>query len=202
MSKTKTNLSMVDLVESYLIEKKELTIDEIISYVFESKKLDKTNIDLVTNFYMDLTTSGKFVYCGQDKWALKKNNLDFWDKDGHAFTDYEEEPELDVEDDLDFTEFNLEDIELPSEKESLEEEKIDEEEEKGTNETPLSREMMEKENRILREEKIAEEEEKEYIEAEVSMKTTDEEDDNEASDQYDEDDYNEIMDDYEELYED
>ena len=201
MSKTKTNLSMVDLVESYLIEKKELTIDEIISYVFESKKLDKTNIDLVTNFYMDLTTSGKFVYCGQDKWALKKNNLDFWDKDGHAFTDYEEEPELDVEDDLDFTEFNLEDIELPSEKESLEEEKIAEEE-KETIETPLSEEMMEKENRILREEKIAEEEEKEYIEAEVSMKTTDEEDDNEASDQYDEDDYNEIMDDYEELYED
>lgn len=201
MSKTKTNLSMVDLVESYLIEKKELTIDEIISYVFESKKLDKTNIDLVTNFYMDLTTSGKFVYCGQDKWALKKNNLDFWDKDGHAFTDYEEEPELDVEDDLDFTEFNLEDIELPSEKESLEEEKIAEEE-KETIETPLSEEMMEKENRILREEKVAEEEEKEYIEAEVSMKTTDEEDDNEASDQYDEDDYNEIMDDYEELYED
>ena len=201
MSKTKTNLSMVDLVESYLIEKKELTIDEIISYVFESKKLDKTNIDLVTNFYMDLTTSGKFVYCGQDKWALKKNNLDFWDKDGHAFTDYEEEPELDVEDDLDFTEFNLEDIELPSEKESLEEEKIAEEE-KETIETHLSEELMEKENRILREEKIAEEEEKEYIEAEVSMKTTDEEDDNEASDQYDEDDYNEIMDDYEELYED
>jgi len=62
--------------------------------------------------------------------------------------------------------------------------------------------MMEKENRILREEKIAVEEEKEYIEAEVSMKTTDEEDDNEVSDQYDEDDYNEIMDDYEELYED
>ena len=202
MSKTKTNLSMVDLVESYLIEKKELTIDEIISYVFESKKLDKTNIDLVTNFYMDLTTSGKFVYCGQDKWALKKNNLDFWDKDGHAFTDYKEEPELDFEDDLDFTEFNLEDIELPSEKESLEEEKNAEEEEKETIETPLSREMMEKENRILREEKIAEKEEKEYIEAEVSMKTTDEEDDNEVSDQYDEDDYNEIMDDYEELYED
>ena len=201
MSKTKTNLSMVDLVESYLIEKKELTIDEIISYVFESKKLDKTNIDLVTNFYMDLTTSGKFVYCGQDKWALKKNNLDFWDKDGHAFTDYEEDPELDVEDDLDFTEFNLEDIELPSEKESPEEESL-EEEEKETIETPLSREMMEKENRILREEKIAVEEEKEYIEAEVSMKTTDEEDDNEVSDQYDEDDYNEIMDDYEELYED
>ena len=200
MSKTKTNLSMVDLVESYLIEKKELTIDEIISYVFESKKLDKTNIDLVTNFYMDLTTSGKFVYCGQDKWALKKNNLDFWDKDGHAFTDYEEEPELDVEDDLDFTEFNLEDIELPSEKESPEEESL--EEEKENIENPLSGEMMEKENRILREEKIAEEEEKEYIEAEVSMKTTDEEDDNEASDQYDEDDYNEIMDDYEELYED
>lgn len=201
MSKTKTNLSMVDLVESYLIEKKELTIDEIISYVFESKKLDKTNIDLVTNFYMDLTTSGKFVYCGQDKWALKKNNLDFWDKDGHAFTDYEEEPELDVEDDLDFTEFNLEDIELPSEKESPEEESL-EEEEKETIENPLSEEMMEKENRILREEKIAVEEEKEYIEAEVSMKTTDEEDDNEVSDQYDEDDYNEIMDDYEELYED
>lgn len=201
MSKTKTNLSMVDLVESYLIEKKELTIDEIISYVFESKKLDKTNIDLVTNFYMDLTTSGKFVYCGQDKWALKKNNLDFWDKDGHAFTDYEEEPELDVEDDLDFTEFNLEDIELPSEKESPEEEESLEEEKENI-ETPLSGEMMEKENRILREEKIAEEEEKEYIEAEVSMKTTDEEDDNEASDQYDEDDYNEIMDDYEELYED
>ena len=200
MSKTKTNLSMVDLVESYLIEKKELTIDEIISYVFESKKLDKTNIDLVTNFYMDLTTSGKFVYCGQDKWALKKNNLDFWDKDGHAFTDYEEEPELDVEDDLDFTEFNLEDIELPSENESLEEESQEEEEEPIK--THISEEMMEKENRILREEKIAEEEEKEYIEAEVSMKTTDEEDDSEASDQYDEDDYNEIMDDYEELYED
>ena len=49
---------------------------------------------------------------------------------------------------------------------------------------------------------LSQEEEKEYSEAEVSMRTTDEEDDNETSDQYDEDDYNEIMDDYEELYED
>lgn len=189
MSKTNTHLSMLELAEAYIREQKaEKSIKDIIEYVFTNKSVNKEDAELVARFYMDLTTSGKFVFCGEDKWDLKENNLEYWDKDGHAFVTESEPLEEEVEEDLDFTEFNIDDISLPSE-----EKVVVEEEEEDVEIVDLDDE-----------EKEALKEEEEYIDVEISLKSTDDDDvDVDFDDEdYDEEDYNEIMDDYEDMYED
>src|SRR5690606_22182711 len=112
-------------------------------------------------------------------WALKDGHLEFWDKDGYAFVTPEEVDEIDDEE-LDFTEFNLDDMEEEHESEDEE------------NDEELDEEIIE---------------EKEYIDVGLQIESTDEDDDLEDvdldlddDDDYDEDDYNDIMDDYEDMY--
>ena len=188
MNKTNPTLSMLELAEQFLKDKAEdTTLKEIIEFVFTTKSYDMLDEDKVLKFYMDLTQSAKFVYCGEEKWNLKEYNLDLWDKDGHAFVSEASEQDEELEDDLDFTEFNIDDLSLPAEVE--EEDIIDEEE-----------------DLIDEEEKVALLEEQEYIDVAISLKSTDEDDDEVDIDfddeEYDEEDYNEIMDDYEDMYED
>lgn len=188
MNKTNPTLSMLELAEQFLKDKSEdTTLKEIIEFVFTTKSYDMLDEDKVLKFYMDLTQSAKFVYCGDEKWNLKEYNLDLWDKDGHAFVSDVTDTEEELEDDLDFTEFNIDDLSLPAEVE--EEDIIDEED-----------------DLIDEEEKVALLEEQEYIDVAISLKSTDEDDDDVDLDfddeDYDEEDYNEIMDDYEDMYED
>lgn len=189
MSDTNQNLSMIELAEAFLkAQNAETSIKDIIEYVFNTKQESLENAEKVTRFYMDITTSGKFVFCGEDKWDLKENNLDLWDKDGHAFVTEAEVVEEPDEEDLDFTEFNMDDINLPSEEEVIVEDEEDE---------------VVEEDELDSEEKEALKEEEEYIDVEISMKSTDDDDvDVDLDEEYDEDDYNEIMDDYEDMYED
>lgn len=174
-------LAMLDVAETILKENKEpMTIQQIISRVAEIKDISSDDFDRLTQLYMDITTSAKFVYAGEEQWDLKERNLELWDKDGYAFVQIDEIEE-DVEDDLDFTEFNLEDIEEV-------EVEVDEDEEEAKAEVD--------------EEEI---EAKAYIDVELPIKSTDEDDTDEPEiefddEDYDEDDYNEIMDDYEDMY--
>ena len=176
------SMAMIDIVEHLLKENSEpITIQDLISKVKEIKDIQSDDVDRLTQLYMDITQSAKFVYVGEDKWDLKERNLEMWDKDGYAFVtpDLEEE---DVEDDLDLTDFSIEDVE---EKTTVVDEEDDDEE-------------YEKEKEKIKEEK-------EYIEVELPTKSTDEDDvdddvDIEFDSDYDEDDYNEIMDDYEDMY--
>jgi DNA-directed RNA polymerase subunit delta len=172
------SLAMLEVTEVLLKESpKPLTIQQIIQSVAEIKNISLDDIDKLTQLYMDITTSAKFVYCGDDQWDLKERNLELWDKDGFAFV-HAEEVEEDVEEDLDFTEFVLED------EEEVEVEADDEEE-------------VEEVDEEIKEEKA-------YIDIDLPIKSTDEEDvddpEIEFDDEYDEDDYNEIMDDYEDMY--
>jgi DNA-directed RNA polymerase subunit delta len=177
MSDKLKSLAMLEVAEVLLKESpKPLTIQQIIQSVAEIKSISLDDIDRLTQLYMDITTSAKFVYCGDDQWDLKERNLELWDKDGFAFV-HAEEVEEDVEEDLDFTEFVLEDeeeVEVEVDDEEVEE--VDEE---------------------IKEEKA-------YIDIDLPIKSTDEEDvddpEIEFDDEYDEDDYNEIMDDYEDMY--
>jgi DNA-directed RNA polymerase subunit delta len=177
MSDKMKSLAMLDVAEILLKEStKPLTIQEIIKSVAEIKEISPDDIDRMTQLYMDITQSAKFVYCGDDQWDLKERNLELWDKDGFAFV-HAEEIEEDVEEDLDFTEFVLEDEEEEVVKDDEEdEEEVDEE---------------------IKEEKA-------YIEIDLPIKSTDDDVDDEPEiefdDDYDEDDYNEIMDDYEDMY--
>lgn len=187
MNKNNASLSMLELAELFLRDNsEEKTLKEIVEYVFTTKSYDLQNEDVMLKFYMDLTQSAKFVYCGEDKWQLKEFNLELWDKDGHAFVSESIEVEDELEEDLDFTEFNIDELEL---QEELEEDIIDEEDEL-----------------VDDEEKVALLEEQAYIDVAISLKSTDEDDDDVELDfddeEYDEEDYNEIMDEFEDMYED
>ncbi|MBE0700253.1 MAG: DNA-directed RNA polymerase subunit delta [Acholeplasmataceae bacterium] len=178
MSDKLKSLAMLDVAESILRDNKNpMTIQQLIQKVAEIKEISLDDVDKLTQLYMDITQSGKFVFAGDDLWDLKERNLELWDKDGYAFV-HEDEVEEELEEDLDFTEFTLEEEEEVEGPDEDEEEEVDEE---------------------IKEEKA-------YIEVELPTKSTDDEDvdddpeiefDNED---YDEDDYNEIMDDYEDMY--
>lgn len=179
MSQKLESLAMVDIAEHLLKEEKgPMTIASIFQRVSEIKAFEMTDIDLLTQLYMDMTQSAKFVYCGDDMWDLKAFNLELWDEDGSRFIKAEEIVEDELEEDLDVDAYVVEE-ELSSiiddEIEDLEE--IDEE--------------------IL--------EAKEYIDVELPITSLDDDIDNDLDiefddDDYDETDYNDIMDDYEDMY--
>ena len=180
MSDKLKTLAMLDIAEVLLKESgKPLPIQDIMKNVAETKEIPLDDIDKLTQLYLDITQSAKFVYCGDDQWDLKERNLDLWDKDGYAFV-HAEDIEEDTEEDLDFTEFVLEE-EVEAEVEEDEEEEDEED---------LDEEIKE---------------EKEYIDVELPVKSTDDEDIDEPEiefddDEYDEDEYNDIMDDFEDMY--
>lgn len=178
MSDKLKTLAMLDIAEVLLKESgKPMAIQEIMKSVAETKEIPLGDIDKLTQLYMDITQSAKFVYCGDDQWDLKERNLDLWDKDGYAFV-HPDEVEEDTEEDLDFTEFVLEEeVEVEVEDEEELEEELDEE---------------------IKEEKA-------YIDVELPVKSTDDEDIDEPEiefddDDYDEEKYNDIMDDFEDMY--
>ncbi|PKK97484.1 MAG: DNA-directed RNA polymerase subunit delta [Tenericutes bacterium HGW-Tenericutes-3] len=183
MNEKLKTLAMLDIAEALLKEKQgPLTIQQLIQGVAEIKSISLDDIDKLTQLYMDITQSAKFVYCGDDQWDLKERNLELWDKDGFAFV-HAEEIEEDVEEDLDFTEFILEEEE---EEEVVEVDEEDEEE--------VDDEVKEE----IKEEKA-------YIDVGLPIKSTDDDDIDDPEvefddESYDEDDYNEIMDDYEDMY--
>ena len=192
MNKPNDSLSMLELAELYLRERNEDTpLQHIIDYIFEVKGFDKKDFQKLNAFYLDLTHSAKFVFCGDNLWNLKENNLELWDKEGFAYVGHVDASEEDVEEDIEFTDFNIDDITLPSEEETTPVEDDDEDEEEI--------DIIEDEEEI---EAILEE--KEYIDVEISMKSTDEDDGDDVELDFDEDfddeDYNEIMDDYEDMY--
>ena len=102
------NISQMSLLEIAvaLMEQKrgQQNIRALIKEVFEIKGIDDEDGSITTQLYIDITTSSKFVYMGNDEWDLKsRQSLEQYDKDGSAFNTYvEEEEEIDEldEDDL------------------------------------------------------------------------------------------------------
>lgn len=185
MSKLKHNtLSTIKLMEEILKENKEgLSIYNILEEVSKELNVDPEDSEKMNDIYMELTLSGKFVYLGKDIWALKDDNLEYWDKDGYS---YGEHPELvasfEEDEDIDFSDFNLDDIDFDEE---VTKDLDDEDEEEIDDIDP---------------------EEKQYVDVGLDLTSTDEDEgdidlDLDQDDDFeDEDDYNEIMDDYEDMY--
>lgn len=137
MGKKLETLAMVDVAEELLkASKKPMAIQELFKQISEIKNISLDDIERLTQLYMDITQSAKFVYCGDDKWDLKAGNLHLWDDDGSAFIEVEEDNE--VEDDL--LVFDEEEEEIFEEEEDLDEqtkEEIKEEKEYIEVELPL-----------------------------------------------------------------
>jgi DNA-directed RNA polymerase subunit delta len=176
------NISQMSLLEIAvaLMEQKrgQQNIRSLIKEVFEIKGIDDEDGSITTQLYIDITTSSKFVYMGNDEWDLKsRQSLDQYDKDGSAFNiNVEEEEEIDElgEDDL------LED----DEEEQEEDDDFEDEED----------EDMYIDDEEFDEDDISDLDEEDDFDDEEELERYSEDD-------FDEDKYNDLMDDFEDMYE-
>lgn len=111
MAQIETSKSMVEIAEEYIRIHGKQNIYELLETVAKIKGLEENNSDQLVQLYVDMTLSANFVYCGNEEWDLKENNLELWDKDGSYFN--KDEVIEDEEDD----DIKLEDYFIPEEDE-------------------------------------------------------------------------------------
>ena len=179
------NISQMSLLEVALkiMEEKGgvVNIYDLINEVLALKGLEDPDNALATQLYVDITTSSKFVYMGEDNWDLKsRQSLDQFDKDGASFNPKDGSFEEDEEDETD-------EDDLDEDDESDEDDEDDESDEDDEDEDEKDESEEDEES-----------EEEEYFEDEESYEDEEETDED---DSIDEEKYNEYMDDYEDLYE-
>ncbi|MDE6946549.1 MAG: DNA-directed RNA polymerase subunit delta [Anaeroplasmataceae bacterium] len=178
------NVSQMSLLEVaiYLMEQKKArqSIRTLIKEVLEMKGLDDADGSLATQLYIDITTSSKFVYMGDEEWDLKsRQSLDEFDKDGSAFNtkgaDLDDEPmdeeEAELDEELDEEDLDEEDLD--------EDEEDDYEDEEDEDEDDSEYEYEDDEDSI--------------IDGDITERY--------SEDDFNEDKYNDLMDDYEDMYE-
>ena len=177
------NISQMSLLEIAvaLMEQKrgQQNIRALIKEVFEIKGIDDEDGSITTQLYIDITTSSKFVYMGNDEWDLKsRQSLDQYDKDGSAFnTNVEEAEEID--------ELDEEDLEEDLEEESDEDDDFEDDED----------EDMYISDDDFDEDDISDLDEDDDFDDDEDLERYSEDDD------FDEDKYNDLMDDFEDMYE-
>ncbi len=179
------NISQMSLLEVavYLMEQKKVkqSIRDLIKEVLEVKGLDDPDGHYATQLYIDITTSSKFVYMGDEEWDLKsRQSLDEYDKDGSAFNSKEVEIEEEVveEEELDDT--------LDEEDDEYEDDEYEDEEDEEDDDT-LDEDDDEYEDDEYEEDDDA------IIDGELTERY--------SEDDFNEDKYNDLMDDYEDMYE-
>ena len=177
------NISQMSLLEIAvaLMEQKrgQQNIRSLIKEVFEIKGIDDEDGSITTQLYIDITTSSKFVYMGNDEWDLKsRQSLDQYDKDGSAFNTYvEEEEEID--------ELDEDDLEEDLEEESDDEDDFEDDED----------EDMYISDDDFDEDDISDLDDEDDFDDDEDLERYSEDDD------FDEDKYNDLMDDFEDMYE-
>lgn len=184
------NVSQMSLLEVavLLIGKKKgpQSIYNIIKEVLEIKGLEDEDGSIATKLYLDITTSSKFVYMGEDSWDLKsRQSLDEYDKDGSAFNSKEDledledlEPGEDDDQDIEYEEDDDLDDEYEDDLDDDYDDDLDDEDEEDEEDDDYENDDYDDDAII----------------------------DDEFVERYDEDDfnedkYNDLMDDYEDMYE-
>lgn len=171
------NISQMSLLEVAvkLMEQKRgvQNIKSLIKEVLEMKGLTDEDGEYTTQLYIDITTSSKFVYMGNDEWDLKsRQSLDEYDKDGSAFNSKDDEY-VEAEE---IAEVDDEDLEEELDEEDLDEEDLEEIEDED------------------------EEEEEDIIPISVLDELDPEEVEHYSEDGFNEDKYNDYMDEFEDMY--
>ena len=152
---------------------------QLIEETLKAKGLEDSTGELTAQLYIDITTSSKFVYMGNDCWDLKcRQSLDEYDKDGSVYN--EGQYEDDDEDDRTSADFETDTDDFDSDDED------DEDEDKEyEGESEFEEESDDDED-------YSDQDDAEFHEVD--------EEDNFEDDDFDEDDYNDKMDDFESLY--
>lgn len=170
---------MVEIAEEIIRKNGKQNLYTLINTVAEIKGFSTDDAEKFILLYLDMTLSSRFVYCGNDEWDLKENNLEIWDKDGSYFAK-EDEVDFDDDDEDEEEEIVLEEYYSVVDDLDIVDEDDDEIEDKD------------------------EEDEEEDVEAllddDIPFYSTDDDDVQEPELDFDDDDYHEIMDDYEDMY--
>ncbi len=176
------NISQMSLLEVavQLMEEKagERDINELIKEVLEAKGLEDPDGAYTTQLYVDITTSSKFVYMGENKWDLKiRQSLDQFDKDGSAFNSKEDEYHEEEEDSLDEDILEDDEEEIDEDDDDLDDEDEDDDDDRESDEDDDHDDNTESDEDL-----------------------DDDSDDIDLDDDFDEDKYDKYMDDYEDMY--
>lgn len=168
---------MVEIAEEIIRKNGKQNLYSLINRVAEIKGFSSDDAEKSVLLYLDMTLSSRFVYCGNDEWDLKENNLELWDKDGSYFAK-EDEVDFDEEDDEE-EEIVLEEYYSVTDDLSV----VDEDDEE-----------------IEEDEEDDEEDIEALLDDDIPFYSTDDDDIIGPDLDFDDDDYHEIMDDYEDLY--
>ena len=164
----------IDLMEK---KKNPQPINKLLKEICEIMGKDN-DVDYLAQTYIDITTSARFIFCGDDLWDLKERHADLWDKDGSFFND--KDLEEDEDDGLTVDDYNLDDEDDYNDEDyssDYEDDDVD----------PLDRVEYD-----------YDEDEESFDDEDEDYQDSTEEDDDED---FDEEDYDNIMDDYEKYYE-
>lgn len=170
---------MVEIAEEIIRKNGKQNLNTLIETVGKIKGFTTDDVEKATLLYLDMTLSSKFVYCGNDEWDVKENNLDLWDKDGSYFMKIDE---VDFDDDEEEEEIVLEDYYSVSDDDF--EDLSDEEDEED----------------LIDEDK--EDDVEDLLDDDIPFYSTDDDDVDVPDLDFDDDDYHDIMDDYEDMYDD
>ncbi|MGM9969700.1 MAG: DNA-directed RNA polymerase subunit delta [Anaeroplasma sp.] len=175
-----SQMSLLEVAVSLMEQKRTVqNIYSLIKEVLEIKGLTDEDGSITTQLYVDITTSSKFVYMGNDEWNLKiRESLDWFDKDGSAFNSKDDEYIEDEDED----------------DESLDENDLDDEDDDNLDDEDEDEDDLDDED----DDDLDDEDDD-------NLDDSDDEDDD-SDDKYDDEDfeedkYNEYMDDYEDMYE-
>ncbi|ABC65236.1 conserved hypothetical protein [Aster yellows witches'-broom phytoplasma AYWB] len=162
MKKTKTPKSLLET--AYDIMKKHqnpVSVYDLLKQTLQKHQISNNNPNLANQLYLDITLSGKFVFCENNQLIIKENNNFFWDKDFFEKTKTSNDEPLDEDtnlQELDFEDFlsdkdtnqtdPLKDVLLdlegePSEEQNKDDDKIEDDiilEDKDDYEDPLEEE--------------------------------------------------------------
>lgn|SRR5690554_2565643 len=170
---------MVEIAEEIIRKNGKQNLNELIKQVGKIKGFTDEDFEKAALLYLDMTLSSDFVYCGNDEWDLKENNLELWDKDGSYFMKIDE---------VDFDDEEDEDI-------VLEDYYSVDEDDLNLNETETDDEEDDKDEKD-------EEDVTKLLDDDIPFYSTDDDDIEEPDLDFDDDDYHDIMDDYEDMYDD
>lgn len=184
---TISQMSLLEVAVQLMEQKRApQSIRLLIKEALEMKGLEDPDHTLAAQLYVDITTSSKFVYMGNEEWDLKsRQSLDEYDKDGSAFNSKGEEPvseEDEKEDDL----FIDDDLEEDEDEDDLEDDDEDEDED---------------EDDYLDDDEYEDDEEEDDEDDVDSIIDDDLVERYDEDDDFNEDKYNDLMDDYEDMYE-
>ncbi len=160
-----------------------MKMEDLLNAVLAAKEIEDVNNEHKTQLYLDITTSAKFVYMGEEEWDLKdRQPLKEYDKDGSEFNSKDDF----VDDDAEEVTTNFE--EDDDEKEDSEDDDFEDSED---NEDDLDDEFDEDYSHTS-----MSDDDFEHDDAGNILDRYNEDDD------FDEDKYNDYMDDFEDMYDD